>query len=37
MKKVDLHHPNSYQLEHGINLFMLVLNPTQTTQQNYHE
>ncbi len=37
MKKVDLDHPNSYQLENRTNLFMLVLSPTQKTQPNYHE
>jgi hypothetical protein len=37
MKKVDLHHPNSCQLGHGTNLFVLVLSPMQKAQQNYHE
>ncbi len=37
MKKVDMHHSNSCQLEHGTNLFVLVLNPMEKTQQNYHE
>jgi hypothetical protein len=30
------YHPNSCQLEHGTNIFVLVL-ITQKTQKNYHE
>ncbi len=37
MKKVDMHHPNSCQLEHCTNLVVLVLSPVQKTQKNYHE
>jgi hypothetical protein len=32
-----MHHPDSYQLEHGTNLFVVVLSPTQKSQQKYHE